>query len=71
MKALIKFLLNTGTGRMIVQMIFGLAIRLFKKKVLQRMEPYKREALEKALELADMELHADLESGNVKVTDLI
>lgn len=71
MKALLKFLLNTGVGREIVRAIFGLAIRLFKRKVLEKMEPYKRENLERAFELADMEIHADVETGRVNVKDLL
>lgn len=71
MKGLLKFLLNTGVGREIVRAIIGLAIRLFKKKVLDRVEPYKRENIETILELADMEIHADIDSGRVDVKRML
>lgn len=63
MKGIIKFLLNTGAGREIVKLIIGLGIRLFKKKVLDKVEPYKRDNLEKLFEIADLEIHEDIDKG--------
>ena len=73
MKGVIKFLLNTGVGREIVRAIFDLAIRLFKRKVLDnpRIDQYKRDNVRQLLELAEMELHADVESGRIKPKDVI
>lgn len=73
MKGLIKFLLNTGVGREIVRAIFALAIRLFKRKILDnpRIDEYKRENVRELLEIADYELHADVEAGKINPKDLI
>lgn len=71
MKGVIKFLLNTGVGREIVRMLFELAIRLFKRKVLEKMKPEHRDNLRQAMEIADLELHADLQAGKVKPTDVL
>lgn len=70
MKAVLRFLLNTGAGRMIVQSIVRFLIKLIKKKI-ERLEPYKAANINSALDLVDAELHADLESGNLKPTDML
>lgn len=71
MKALLRFLLHTGVGREIVSALVRVIINLYKKKVLEKMEPYKRDNLQTAMDIADAELHADVESGRVKPTDLL
>lgn len=71
MKAFLRFLLNTGVGREITRAMIQAIIRLFKRKVLQRVESYKRENIERVLELADKELHADIETGRVNLKEVI
>lgn len=73
MKGIIKFLLNTGVGREIVRAIFALAIRLFKRKVLDnpKVDQYKRDNVRQLLELAELELHADLKKGKINAKDLL
>jgi hypothetical protein len=70
MKALLKFLLNTGVGRTIVQAIVAFIISIVKKKI-DKLEGYKRDNLNSVLDIVHDELCADLETGAIKPTDMI
>jgi hypothetical protein len=69
MKSLLRFLLNTEVGREITRMIIGAVLNLFKKKVLDKVEGYKRDNIKAVLDIAHEELHADLDAA--KPTDLL
>ena len=70
MKALLKFLLNTGVGRAIVQAIVAFIISIVKKKI-DTLEAYKRYNLNSVLDIVHDELCADIEDGNLKPSDML
>lgn len=70
MKAVLKFLLNTGAGKLIVQALVGWVIAIIKKR-LGKLEEYKRSNLETFLDVIHQELHADIHAGKIKPTDML
>ena len=70
MKAIIKFLLTTGTGKLIVQAIVGFVIRMIRKRM-ERLDEYKRSNLGTFLDVVHEELHADIHDGKIKPTDML
>ena len=70
MKAILKFLLNTGTGRIIVQAIIGFLVKLFKKEI-DKLEPYKKDNLKTVLDIVHDKVCADVSDGKVKVSEML
>ena len=58
MKAVIKFLLHTGAGRMILELVIGLIFRALKKRV-DEIPAEKKEVLNDVLELVRDQIKAD------------
>jgi RNAse (barnase) inhibitor barstar len=64
-------LLNTGAGRALLQAIVTSLVQLFKKKVLDKLDEKKREDLDAVFDIVHGEIHAELEYGKLKPTDLV
>jgi hypothetical protein len=64
LKAIIKFLLTTGTGKLIIQLLAGWVVKKVReglKKANERGIP-----LEDALDIIHGEIHADIHDGKTK-----
>lgn len=70
MKAVLKFLLNTGAGKMIVQAIVAFVIKLVKKR-LEAMPDYQKRNTDLFLDIIHGELHADIDAGKIKPVDML
>jgi hypothetical protein len=71
MKAVLKFLLKTDAGQMILQALIAALVKLFKKKVLDKLPPEKKQDVDLIFDVVHEELHADVDAGNLKPTDLL
>ena len=70
MRAVLRFLLNTATGRMIVQSIIAFIVKLFKKEI-DKLEPYKKENINSVLDIVKDKVCADVSDGKVKVSEML
>ena len=70
MKAILKFLLNTGAGKVIVQAIIHFVVGLAKKKI-DKWDPYNKENVNAVLDLVCKEVCTDVEAGKVKVSEML
>lgn len=64
MKAIIKFLLTTGTGKLIIQLLAGWVVKRVReglKKAKERGIP-----LDDAMDIIHGEIHADIHDGKAK-----
>ena len=64
MKAILKFLLNTGTGKLLLQAIVSFIVDKFRKGLKKAEE--RGIPLDSALDIIHEEIHADVTGGQVK-----